>query len=1526
MKCMKTKNNYLILISAFLLLSTNLFAQRKMENLDRGLVAVKTNEGVYVNWRITGQEWYDVAYNLYRDGTKVNQEPIAGASNYLDASGSNNSKYKIVPVINKQEKNTSDIKEVSVLANPWIEIPLREIPKIAGVPDSYYNEYSINDITAADLDGDGEYELIVKRRNEGYDSAKPFENKYYTLIEAYKLNGTHLWTIDLGPNLIHNVEINVLAFDFDGDGKAEIVMRSSEGTIDGKGNMIGDVANANGQAVKDGKTNYRDGFQKNNSWFEYTGPEFLSLYDGETGEELDRINHIARQPASQWGSSGQSASQLAHRSTKFHYGAPYFNGKTPSIFISRGIYHRIKMESYDIENKKFVKKWAFDSEDGKHSGYSGQGNHNYSIADVDGDGYDEIVYGSMVVDHNGKGLYTTGLGHGDAIHVGDFDPYRKGLEVFACLENNPHYGASLRAAESGLELWHHNAGRDMGRAMAANFTDKHLGFEVWDNDVMHSASERKDINIARGSTIFRIFWDGDVLHELVGHDWNETTRKGIGTISKYNDNSNSWSNIFRSDGYYSCNDTKGTPCFQADLFGDWREEIIFRSDDDRKIRIYFTTTPSEHRIYTLMHDMQYRQAIAWQMCGYNQPPHASYFLGERENLLLPPPPVMDNQRLVFSSGNVWDKTTSNWTKDGSVTSYQDGEDVLFDYLSMNGNSSIQANGTLSPRNVFINSNGNHTIEASEAKLSGSMRLIKQGCGSLSLNGNHDYSGSTEIWDGFLGFSGNLSNSTVLLHFFGEIGIDGTVGKELNMRHHSILYAGGKEQIGSTTVGENLTIEEHAFIHVDLDAKSNSDRITINGKFEFPQGFTIQINKLEETIPAGDYELFEINGEINGDLSAIVLTGYVDKPVSIKQIGNKIILTVVDIRDPSSVLWSGAQENGLWDFNNTKNFTLNGEETVFVSYDDILFDDSGINKTIDLSGSLAPKCLTFDSSEDYTIRGTGKLLDPTSITKKGSGKLTISNTNEYSGETIIEEGTLQVSSLPIDDKASSIGYTGKLTLDGGCIGTNGVALTTTQPLTIGNAGGSIYAIQSVTWNAKISGGELIKTGSGILNLNKANSIKRLVIKNGTVKLTSEEASIGSSLVFEKGTLYTFDSNGSYSNASWKIEVPGTASGSIYLDGRCNYTGALTGEGTLNIYVSWIRTYLQGDWSKFTGTINFRTYGSSSDNRDLLFDNSNGLPHAEVNIDSPFPYITNVKKTTFRIGGLKGGKGAVMNGAHAWEIGNRNTDSSYEGTITGAGSVIKVGTADLTLSGANSYTAGTTVKGGRLFVSNTTGSATGTGNVTVETTASLGGTGKINGKVTVRSGGSIDLSDIKTAAIYLNGGFSIASGGKVVLDINPRNSTSDVIHTATATLDGILELNKLSSLELKEGSSFKIIEATTITGSFSEILCELPEGLKWDQSEIADGIVKIVRNTGIEDLGQSIFAIYPNPVQNQLNIDLRNYSGTIQLSLLSVNGRLIGSEEETAGQIITRDVSKLSPGYYIVKIVCENKIEIKKFVKR
>ncbi|PQP83696.1 rhamnogalacturonan lyase [Paenibacillus sp. PCH8] len=581
---------------------THAAGARQMEFLDRGVVAVKIGTGVFVSWRLLGTEGSNVSFNVYRDGTKVNASPITNSTNLQDASGTSSSKYTVRAVVSGTEQAVS--AAASVWGNNYLSVPLH-VPAGGTTPDGVAYTYSANDASAGDLDGDGQYELIVK-----WDPSNAKDNSQsgYTgevFIDAYKLNGTRLWRISLGKNIRAGAHYTqFMVYDLDGDGKAEVAMKTADGTKDGTGVAIGD-------ASKD----YR-----NSSGYVLSGPEFLTVFNGQTGKALSTVNYEpARGNVSDWGDN------YGNRVDRFLAAIAYLDGERPSLVMARGYYTRSVLVAYNWRNGQLTKQWTFDSNTSGNSGYAGQGNHNLSVADVDGDGKDEIIYGAMAVDDNGRGLYTTRLNHGDAMHLSDLDPDRAGLEVFQVHETPSNAGVEFRDARTGQLIWGVKTTKDIGRGMAADIDPRHRGAEVWADGSLYSAKGQKLGTTLPSSTNFGIWWDGDLLRELL--DSNR--------IDKWDYANSRTVNLLTASGVSSNNGTKSTPNLQADLFGDWREEVVWRTNDSSALRIYTTTAVTDKRIYTLMHDPVYRLGIAWQNVAYNQPPHTGFYLGEGMNA----PPV-----------------------------------------------------------------------------------------------------------------------------------------------------------------------------------------------------------------------------------------------------------------------------------------------------------------------------------------------------------------------------------------------------------------------------------------------------------------------------------------------------------------------------------------------------------------------------------------------------------------------------------------------------------------------------------------------------------------------------------------------------------------------------------------------------------------------------------------------------------------------------------------------------------------------
>lgn len=594
---------------------TQVISGKQMEKLDRGLVAVKTGDGVYVSWRMWGNEPKSTGYNLYRNGQKITNTPITTKTNYVDRGAAQNSTYSVRAVNNGTEGSAS--KEVGVWAQQYHAIDLTP-PPTDRIPSGESYSYSPGDASVGDVDGDGEYEIILKWDPSNQKDSSQFGYTGKVFIDAYKMSGQRLWRVDLGPNIragAHDTQFMV--YDFDGDGKAEMAVRTSDGARDSAGTLIG----------QDNQDHYVSGHIG-------TGPEYLTMFNGETGIAMASTTYPnERGRLADWG--GNNLGRQLNRSNRFLAGVAYVNGETPSMIWARGYYDyngvgQTKIAAVDWKDGQFITRWDFlaKTPGGPNPEYVYQGAHSLSIADVDGDGRDEVVYGAATIDDDGTGLYSTRLCHGDALHVTDIDLSNPGLEVFMVHESASCYG------DHGVEVHDGATGNilystwssatcgtrcDVGRGVAADVNPDHPGVEVFGSSGGTLTADGRILD-GRPGTNFAIWWDGDLLRELMSGT----------TIDKWDHRASRNNRIFDADAVFggaSNNGSKATPALSADILGDWREEIIMRNKNNRQLIIATTTTPSDHRIYTLMHDSQYRVAIAWQNVAYNQPPHPGFFLG-----------------------------------------------------------------------------------------------------------------------------------------------------------------------------------------------------------------------------------------------------------------------------------------------------------------------------------------------------------------------------------------------------------------------------------------------------------------------------------------------------------------------------------------------------------------------------------------------------------------------------------------------------------------------------------------------------------------------------------------------------------------------------------------------------------------------------------------------------------------------------------------------------------------------------------
>lgn len=646
------------------------YTKLQREQLGRGVVAVRQSESATcLSWRYLSADPVETAFHVYRDGEQVATVPAGEATMWVDAQGGNGKEvcYEVRPVVDGVETHKGDGRYtlVSDAGVGYLNIPL-QCPEGGETPWGQEYTYSANDASIGDVDGDGEYEIILK-----WEPSNAHDNAHdgYTgnvLFDCYRLTGERLWRIDLGRNIRAGAHYTqFMVYDLDGDGCAEVVMKTGDGTVDGLGKVIGDAEadwrepgdttnwdkqmkrfeermkerekrmkremerrprpemGKEGERPQDERSAFDPRRQQRPRNFKPTpggqgrilkGPEYLTLFSGLTGEALCTIDYVPeRGELRDWGD------ERANRSDRYLACVAYLDGVHPSVVMCRGYYTRSVLAAFDWDGTQLKQRWVFDSDDDGNKHYAGQGNHNLRVGDVDSDGCDEIIYGSMAVDNDGKGLYTTRMGHGDAMHLTAFFPDSDKLQVWDCHENHRD-GSSLRDAATGEVLFQIKSDQDVGRCMAADIDPTSWGVEMWSLDskgirnvkgeVINARPERLSYNMA-------VWWDGDLLRELL-----DGTR-----ITKYNWEGGVCEPMETFEGTVRNNGSKSNPCLHADILGDWREEVLLRTEDNSALRLYVSTIPTEYRFHTFLEDPVYRISIATQNVSYNQPTQPGFYFG-----------------------------------------------------------------------------------------------------------------------------------------------------------------------------------------------------------------------------------------------------------------------------------------------------------------------------------------------------------------------------------------------------------------------------------------------------------------------------------------------------------------------------------------------------------------------------------------------------------------------------------------------------------------------------------------------------------------------------------------------------------------------------------------------------------------------------------------------------------------------------------------------------------------------------------
>ena len=1501
------KRMWMLLLAALMVAGT--WAQRfNYDKLDRGLVAMKarTGGGVFCSWRLMGDEYYGVKFNVYRDGQKLNEQPL-DVSNYSDPTGTADNLYTVAPVVRGVEQ--AQCKPAAVWDNGYMDIRMDH--------GSLTSNYIPNDACCADVDGDGELEILLK-----FDNRSDAENRYmpegyngeYAIVEVYKLDGTKLWWLDFGPNMgdFQNNENNIVAYDWDGDGKAEAVMRAADGTVI-------HAADGNTYTIGDPSKNYRSpNGGGGTNWFMHEGAEYLVYLNGETGVPYQTMEYpLKRLEAGETSLEAAWGDGYGHRSTKHFFGAPYLDGRKPSIFLARGIYTRHKMIALDVDpsTHQLTTRWTWNCSDSS-SPWFGNGFHNYGVADVDMDGRDEICFGSMVIDDNGRGLSTTGFGHGDAQHHGDFDPYRPGLEIYTCLEDHP--SNAYRDGTTAKVYYRLAGGSDDGRAMCGNFCNDYpgaMGFSGHDTPISCVTDDHiTGLNSSGVSLNFRIYWDGDLCDE----SFNGTaTRNSEGAVYKHSRGS-----IEALTGSLTNNDSKATPCYQGDLFGDWREEIIMRTADNN-IRIFSSRYPTTWRNYTLWHDHQYRNAMVWQMCGYNQPPHVSYFLGEMEGITAAPPALTMTGRTEVANGGTIGSEADGLqlitceTNDMTV-SVADGA-TPYIYID-NAPSWVQgtnSNSTVAP--VIRYQYYTHTLTG--GAFAGDMRLVKQGNGTLVLpNVVQRYTGPTDVWAGKLSFDGTLQNSRLWLNRHTTLVTDGgQFPKGIQAEYNATVIPG--DGVKSTLTADSLILCFGSRIVFDLFSEGfgadvvKAKVLTVEKKnweygpkYDNPVfQFVLHPAEGEETIADGKYLIGEV-GQLEGSLEDIDFEGLDNQKHQLTLEDGKLYIEIENFK-AADLTWTGAKGTA-WDINTTANFiNAAGDSLVFTPNSGVLFNDSALATNIVVTGRVAPSAITFENSQKNFVLSGDSIVGGGELVKNGTGTVTISSQNRI-GYTTLNAGKLVVSSLA-NNTGQDFGSLGnaaqRISIDNGATLSVTATNVTDQLVTIGKGGATLDVTSgTLTLNKSLASGGtaavLTKTGAGALTLAAGTAVKKVIHRQGNINASG--GNIPSLVEFQGGTLYDGASDYSYYDHSSTFYVPDGKTGTYYGAVRGTWSGALTGGGTFNIHATGVRTYFEGDWTAFTGTIVPALTKRGTYDPVFIYRNTGGMPNATLKLNAGVTFNNDGK--SMPIGQVSGS--GTLAGSGSYILGADGKDFSLG--ISSTAPIIKEGAGTLTLFTVGKITAPMTVRAGTLRFSqpSLTTLVNGTYMMTVRDSGTVVGQGLVN-SMTIMNGGTLRPMAYATSVpgtIKTNALLNVQAGG--VVDFAISASKNAQLQVPRLTMNGVVRVTLQDSYTPKEGDEFTLwTVSTSFSGTPLFDLPELPDGLAWDTEGVADktGVLRIKQSTGIA----------PIAAHAEVRAEVFTLSGLKVTEFSAVRSQL---------QSVLRSMP-VAGGRYIVRMKADGRTETVKVMK-
>ncbi len=1534
---MKKRFLYAALFMAGTMPMQQLHAQRLQQKLGRGVVAVQRSNDILISWRKLAQEGDSVKYNIYTrsagssDYTKLTEEPIS-KTNFLTSTSAlpYNTEIAVTTVIDGKESEKSIPWLFKQHSNANVFMDINFETQLLD-PNNYKCKY----VWPADMDGDGEIDTYIVDRlycgqgstgdtddSEDDDTtSQPTGTTQATkhMLQAYRQDGTCLWTVDMGPNVNIDAGQNdmVTVYDIDCDGKCEVMIKSSDGTRfwNAQNHTWGLYAmhSENPDVDGDGMIDYaaNDNTTRN-------PPFYISVIDGLTGAEkycAELKYEEVTDGMDTWTRDNRSLymNQKGYYQMGGHFAVTYDDGIHPSLFME--CLDRQRDESPAPGHHNYVFAFGFDWVNGKptnfHHYYTWSRNdktpwpaefHQLRVADVDGDGIDEMLQGGYGVNSKKGMVFSAGINHGDRYMVTDIDPTRPGMETFAIQQANL-IGQYLYDSATGKHLkeWYLSSVYDVGRGAAFDIDPDHLGLELWSyaGSKPWTAQGKVIENATRGDITDGIWWDGDLGREQISQNGGSGYNSNLYIAKTTLDGSKHLNDLFRHQ--YTRNDgTMGTvrggtgtrPAFCGDIKGDWREEIILMKQDANSstgIIGYSTNIPTDYSMYTLLEDPHYRLDCTTR--GYYQTPNTSFYLGY-DMFDAPLPPFMQTD-LRYKSGATLGQGASGFTTfdQSASATYQDGKSLIFD-ISGDNSQLINLNGEVKPSAMYVMAPKNHDYNfGGTGKLAGDMTLYKSMQGRATFNNDFAFTGKTIVSEGELDVNGKIAGQVVLK-------TNGTLGGNAVLNGGIVFegshnYAGcrlapgagvgatGEDRFGILTINKDMVMPGKVYVELDADlASAQQDRLVVNGNLTLKgkNTFTIDGVSAKDT---GKLTLVECTGTLEADPSHIDVLGLDGKDWTVTLEGKKLVLSIAKTREAAqNVIWTGG-EGDEWNYKE-KNFKLNGNATTFVTDDEILFDNSASQRNISLSQNIKTKGLLFDFNQgDYTLSGEGSIGGEGYLTKKGKGELNIGlNENSFTGKVNLQEGSVTVKNIANGGVASSLGAAPaeegnlllgnvKLTvLDDNCA-TDRV-MTLTGDSTEINVAGSM----AITADIKGPNSVLVKSGAGQLNLtyHAPYSYKETVVKEGTLSQGNYQTYFGTKnakMTLAGGKVKLIENRNSKTTPAYTYPtevVEGTESG-ILGSFRSNIQGTFTGKGTLILYGGGDRCAVHSDFSQFEGTLKLQAANSlwretvkDMPLTDVVIDAKIQLAH----INNKYAWNANVKKT---LGSLASPYADAKLGAGIWTIGANNHDAIFNGQLLSASTVTKVGTGTWTLNSAKN-TSSIAVNGGKVILFSGT-----SGSVSVAKDAVL----------------AFGDGETKCSAPKI-GNDLVVNGGKVAFHVDVYRN-DQITSVKNVILDhAVLSVNTINGKTMAEGDEITLFkDFESITGTYTIE----SDGYEFDTTAfLTSGKVRVKSvSTGIAGI-----SVDGASIEKQYDLQGRAYDKDVKLHGVSI---IQGSKN---GKTIVRKVVK------------------------